>query len=114
LHGPAGKNLVAESTTLAAGDTIIVQNNGDTVIHVFGTLGGTGTVHALNAANNLAITINTGPNLFGPYDPSVFGSSFTITTATATGSVALYHIPARKPNPLCNPFETNSAAPDSP
>lgn len=114
LHSAAGKTLAAEATALAAGDTIVVQNNGDTAIHIFGTLAGTGTVHALNAANNVAITIGTGPNLFGPYDPAVFGSSFTITTATATGSVALYHIPARARNALSNPFETNPAALDAP
>jgi CubicO group peptidase (beta-lactamase class C family) len=112
LHTQTGKTLAAEATSLAAGDSIIFQNNGDTTVHIFGTLAGTGTVTALIPANNLAITIATGSNLFGPFDQAIFGKTVTITTATATGSVALYHIPTRLPNGLRNPFETNAAAAD--
>lgn len=115
LHTPAGVTPPAsEATALAAGDTIIVQNNGNTIIRVAVTLAGTATVQALNPANNQAVTLSTPETLIGPLDPAVFGSTVSITTATATGSVGLYALPARKPNPLCNPFETDGTKQDSP
>jgi len=113
LHTQAGKNLGSETTTIAAGDTVIFQNNGDTAVHINATTPGTGTVTALVPANNQAITIASGNNLFGPFDQGIFGNTVTITTATAVGSVALYHIPTRLPNGLRNPFETNANAADS-
>jgi hypothetical protein len=113
LHTPAGRALGVEATTLAAGDTIIMQNNGDTAAHVNITTPGTATAVALNSANNQAITLATGNNLLGPYDPGIFGSTVTITTATAVGTVALYHIPPRFSNGLRNPFEANPNAIDA-
>lgn len=113
LHSAAGRNLGVEATSVAAGDTIIVQNNGDTAIHVNATTPGTGTVVALVSANNQAITIASGNNLFGPYDPAIFGSTITITTASAIGSVALYHSAPRVANGLHNPFEANANAIDA-
>lgn len=113
LHSTTGKNLGTEATTIAAGDTIIFQNNGDTAVHINATTPGTGTVLGLNAANNIAITIASGNNLFGPYDQSLYGQTVTITTATAVGSVALYHVPQRLANGLHNPFETNPNALDA-
>jgi len=113
LHTPAGRNLGVEATALAAGDTIIMQNNGDTAAHVNITTPGTGTVVALNAANNQALTLSAGNNLLGPYDPAIFGSTVTITTATAIGTVALYHVPTRFANGLHNPFEANPNALDA-
>lgn len=104
----------SEATALAAGDTITYQNNGNTVLRIAVTLAGTGTVQGLNAANNQAITISTPEMLLGPYDPAIYGSTVTITTATATGSVALYNMPPRFSNALCNPFETDVTKPDSP
>ena len=78
------------------------------------TLAGTGTIQGLNAADNQALTLSTPEMLVGPLDPGVYGSTVSITTATATGSVALYNMPTRYANALLNPFETNAAAPDSP
>lgn len=115
LHATSGVVLPAsEATAIAAGDTIIFQNDGGTTLRFVVTLAGTGTVQALNAANNVALTISTPEMTLGPYDPAIFGSTVTITTATATGSVALYKMVKRIPNGLCNPFETNASAPDSP
>jgi hypothetical protein len=114
-HTVAGVVLPAsEATALAAGDTIIFQNNGNTVLRIAVTLAGTGTILGLVSANNQAITISTPEMLIGPLDPAVFGSTVTITTATATGSVALYNMPTRYRNALLNPFETNVVNPDSP
>lgn len=104
----------SEATALAAGDSIVYQNNGNTVVRVVVTVAGTGTVQALNAANNQPITLSVPGVLLGPYDPAIFGSAVTITTATATGSVALYNQSARYRNALCNPFETDVTKPDSP
>ena len=116
LHSKAGVTLAAsEATAIAAGDTIIHQNNGNTVVRVVATTGGTGTVKGLiTPANDQAVTLAVGDNLLGPFDPAIFGSTVTITTATAVGSVALYQMAPRIPNGLSNPFETNAAAPDSP
>ena len=115
LHGKTGVVLPAsEATALAAGDTIVYQNNGNTILRIAVTLAGTGTVQGLNAANNQAITISTPEVLLGPYDPAVYGSTVTITTATATGSIALYNQAPRIPNGLANPFETDPTKPDSP
>lgn len=115
LHGASGVVLPAsEATTIAAGDTIVFQNNGDTLLRFVVTLAGTGTIQALNAANNVALTISTPEMNIGPLDPAVFGSTVTITTATATGSVALYKMAPRNRNGLANPFETNGAAVDAP
>lgn len=113
LHTAAGRALAAEATAVAAGDTIIYQNNGDTVVHVNVTTPGTGVVTAINPANNQAVTLTAGNNLLGPYDPAIFGSTVTITTATAIGSVGLYHMPTRFANALHNPFETNPNALDA-
>lgn len=115
LSALAGTVLPAsEATAIAAGDTIIFQNNGNTILRIAVTLAGTGTITALNAANNQALTLSTPEMLIGPLDPGVFGSTVTITTATATGSCALYVLPTRYANGYCNPFETNAANPDSP
>jgi hypothetical protein len=114
LHSTTGKLLGTESTTLAAGDTILVQNSGDTVVHINATTAGTGTVKGLiTPGNDQAITIGLGNNLFGPYDQAIFGQTLTITTATAVGSVGLYHSVPRLTNGLHNPFETSSSAPDA-
>src|SRR5262245_43723331 len=113
LHSTAGRTLGVEATALAAGNTIVFQNNGDTALHINGTTAGTGTVVALIPANNVSITIALGNNVYGPFDPAVFGSTVTVTTATAVGSAALYHMPTRTPNGLRNPFETNANAVDA-
>ena len=105
----------SEATSLAAGDTIIYQNNGNTILRIAVTLAGTGTIKGLiTPANDQAITISTPEMFIGPLDPAVFGSTVTITTATATGSLALYNTAARVPNALANPFETDATKPDSP
>jgi hypothetical protein len=104
----------SEATAVVAGDTIVYQNNGNDVLRFAVTLAGTATVVALNAANNQALTISTPEMLLGPYDPAIFGQTVTITTATCTGSVALYKMPARTSNGLANPFETVVTAADSP
>lgn len=116
LHAPAGVVLPAsEATALAAGDTIIFQNNGNTILRVAVTLAGTATIKGLiTPANDQAVTLSTPGVLIGPLDPGVFGSTVTITTATATGSVALYNMPPRYRNALCNAFETDVTKPDSP
>lgn len=115
LHAQPGVVLPSsEATAIAAGDTIVYQNNGDTILRFVVTLAGTGTIVALNSANNVALTISTPEMNIGPLDPAVFGSTVTITTATATGSVALYKMVPRNRNGLANPFETNGAAPDAP
>lgn len=114
LHNPNGGLLSAsEATAVAAGDTIVVQNNGNQIIRFVVTTAGTGTVVALNSANNIALTFSVGENLLGPYDPSLFGSTLTITTAAAVGSVGLYAVGSRYPNALRNPFETNPTAVDA-
>lgn len=104
----------SEATALAAGDTIVFQNNGNTLLRIAVTLAGTGTVQGLKAADNQAITISTPETFLGPYDPAIYGSTVTITTATATGSIALYTQAPRIPNGLANPFETDPTKPDSP
>lgn len=115
LHTPAGVTPAAsEATALAAGNSIVFQNNGNTIVRIQAGVAGTGTVTALNSANNQAITISTPETLVGPLDPAVFGSTVTITTATATGTVGLYEVPPRYANGLRNPFETNAAAVDAP
>lgn len=114
VHSAAGTALpTTESTTLSAGDTVVFQNNGNTLVRIAATTAGTGTVEALNSANNEAITIASGSNLFGPYDPGVFGETVTITTATAVGTVGLYIMGTRYPNGLRNPFETTADARDA-
>lgn len=114
LHTAAGITpAAAEATALAAGNTIVFQNNGNTICRIQAGVAGTGTVVALNAANNQAVTIATPETLVGPLDPAVFGQTVTITTATATGTVALYQVPPRYANGLRNPFETNAAAVDA-
>ena len=115
-HTKTGTVLPAsEATALAAGDTIIFQNNGNTVLRIAVTLAGTGTIKGLiTPGNDQAITIATPEMLIGPLDPAVFGTTVTITTATATGTLALYNMPPRIANALCNPFETDPTKPDSP
>lgn len=114
LHTPAGVTPPAsETTTVAAGDTIQCQNNGNTIVRVVCTTAGTGTVVALNSANNQAVTLASGENLLGPYDPAVFGNTLTINTTTAIGSVALYLMPTRYANGWRNPFEASAIAADS-
>ena len=113
LHSAAGRTLGTEATALAAGNSIVFQNTGDIAVHINATTAGTGIVQGLVSANNQSITIGSGNNLFGPYDQSLYGSTVTITTATAVGSVALYHMPSRLPNGLHNPFETNANAADA-
>jgi hypothetical protein len=113
LHSAAGRALGVEATSLAATNTIVFQNNGDTALHINATTAGTGTVLGLLAANNQAITIASGNNVYGPFDQAIFGQTVSVTTATAVGSVALYHIPPRVANGLHNPFETNANAADA-
>lgn len=114
LHNPAGSLLASsEATALAAGDTVLIQNNGNTVAHFKITTAGTGTVVAINSANNQAITLALGDVLAGPWDPAVFGSTVTITTAAAIGSVGLYTTTQRFRNAAANPFELNATAPDA-
>jgi hypothetical protein len=114
-HSKTGVVLPAsEATAIAAGDTIIFQNNGNTILRLAVTLAGTGTILGLVSANNQALTLSTPEMLIGPLDPGVYGSTVTITTATATGSCALYNMPPRFSNGYCNPFETNVVNPDSP
>jgi hypothetical protein len=113
LHSAAGRTLGVETASVAAGNSVVFQNNGDTIVHFNATTAGTGTVVALNSANNQSITIGSGNNLFGPYDQAVFGATVTINTSTAVGSVALYHSVQRYANGLHNPFETNANAADA-
>ena len=116
LHSLTGVLLpAAEATALAAGDTIIYQNNGNTVLRVVATTPGTGTIKGLiTPGNDQAVTFASGTTLIGPLDPAIYGSTVTITTATAIGSVGCYLMVKRIANGLFNPFETNAAAPDSP
>ena len=114
LHSPSGVTPPAsEANAFAAGNSIVYQNNGNFVLRIVCTTAGTGTVVALNAANNQALTLPIGETLVGPLDPGVFGSVVTITTATAIGSTALYALPGRFLNGLRNPFETVATAADS-
>jgi hypothetical protein len=115
-HTKAGTVLPAsEATAIAAADTIIFQNNGNTILRFVLTLAGTATVKGtITPANDLAVTLTAPEMLLGPFDPGIFGTTVTITTATATGSVALYNMPPRYGNALCNPFQTDSTKPDSP
>lgn len=113
LHSAAGTLLAAsEATSLAAGDTIQYQNTGNVLLRVVVTTAGTGTVQGLNAANNIPLTLAVGNNLLGPYDPTLYGSTVNITTATAIGSVATYIIGTRFLNGQRNPFETDATKPD--
>ena len=115
-HTKTGTVLpTSEATSIVAGDTIVYQNNGNTVLRFAVTLAGTATVKGLiTPANDQALTISTPEMLLGPYDPAVYGTTVTITTATCTGSVALYNMPPRIANALANPFETDVTKPDSP
>ena len=114
-------NLGAETTTYAAGITLVVtRNNGNTLLHLHTTTSGTGTINALLPANNVSLTLTaTGDLICGPFPTAIFGNTFTITTATAVGSVAAYALPAApgvavgsSPNGQHNPFESNVYAAD--
>jgi hypothetical protein len=109
----AGRALGTESTAFTAGQSLTFQNAGDTALHVNATTAGTGVVQGLLPANNQSITIALGNNLFGPFDQSLYGQTVTVTTATAVGSAALYHMPARLPNGLHSPFQLNPNAVDA-
>lgn len=111
-HTQAGVNLTTETTTFTAGQTLQFQNNGNTVVHIQATIAGTGTVNALVSANNQSITIASGANLYGPFPQATFGTSPTITTATATGSVACYQQVPMGVNGTHNPFEATATATD--
>lgn len=115
LSAPAGTVIDGAETdfTLAAGDSISYQNNGDCVLKLKITTAGTGTIVALNAANNQALTLAIGTLLLPPLDPSIFGSTVSITTATAVGTGALYRVAPRFPNALHNGFETVITAVDA-
>lgn len=114
LHSQAGTLLAAsEATALAAGDSVVFQNTGNVILRIVVTTAGTGTIVALNAANNQALTLALGDNLIGPLDQAIFGNTVTVNTATAVGSVATYQVGARFPNGQRNPFETNPTAPDA-
>jgi hypothetical protein len=116
LSANAGVSIAAAEAdvVLAAGDSISYQNNGDCVLKLQVTTSCTGTVQALSAPNNVALTLTSGQTLLlGPYDPAVFGQMVSITTATAVGTAALYWLTPRYPNGLRNPFETNPAAVDA-
>ena len=114
LHSSVGTLLVAaEATAVAAGDTIQYQNTGNVIARVMVTTAGTGTVLGLNAANNIPITLAVGENLLGPYDQALYGSTVTITTSAAIGSVGTYLVAARFANGQRNPFEANPLAPDA-
>lgn len=114
LHTASGNLLAtAEATALAAGDTIQYQNTGNVILRIVVTTAGTGTINALNAANNQAVTLSIGDVLIGPLDPAIFGYNVSITTATAVGTVATYLMPTRFANGARNPFETSVIAPDA-
>jgi hypothetical protein len=77
LATPAGVSIAAAEVdvTLAAGDSITFQNNGDCVLKLQVTTSGTGTINALSAPNNQALTLTSGQTLLiGPLDPAVFGA----------------------------------------
>lgn len=114
LHSTAGVTPpTTEPTAFAAGNSIVYQNNGNTVLRIVCTTAGTGTVVALVSANNQAVTLPIGETLLGPYDQGVYGQSVTITTATAIGTVGTYILPGRFANGLRNPFETSTTAIDA-
>lgn len=115
LNASAGTVIdgVESDFTLAAGDSISYQNNGDCILKLKITTAGTGTIVALNSANNQALTLAIGTLLLPPLDPAIFGSTVSITTATAVGTGALYRVAQRLPNALHNPFELVISAVDA-
>lgn len=115
LHTPNTIALLAaaEATAIAAGDTITFQNSGNVILRFVVTTPGTGTIVALNPANNVALTLAAGDNLIGPLDPVVFGTTVTITTASAVGSCAVYVTASRFVNAVHNPFAVSAIAVDA-
>lgn len=114
LHSQAGVTPpTTEPTAFAAGNSIVYQNNGNFVLRIVCTTAGTGTIVALNSANNQALTLPVGETLVGPLDQAIFGQTVTINTVTAIGSTGLYALPGRFLNGLRNPFETVATAVDS-
>lgn len=107
-----GKLLGSEATAFAAGDSLTVQNTGDVMVHIHVTTAGTGIVVALDSSNNVGLTLAVGDLILPPLDPAVFGTSVTITTATAIGSAAAFLVPEKFVNPDHNPFETDVTALD--
>lgn len=114
LHTAAGVTPPSsEPTAFTAGQGIVYQNNGNAILRIVCTTAGTGTIVALSSGNNQSLTLPVGETLIGPLDPSIFGSTVTITTATAVGSSGLYTITNRFLNGLRNPFENSPTAADA-
>lgn len=108
------KAVTASSgTSFAAGDSFTFANNGHTLLVLHVTTSGTGTIEALDSGDDVDMTLTaTADYVIGPLDPSVFGSSVTVTTATAVGDYATFDRTASFHNALHNPFESTDTAPD--
>jgi streptogramin lyase len=106
--------------TLSAGDSFTLANNGSTVLALYITTSGTGTIDAIASANDVAMTFTaTATYVIGPLDPTVFGTSVTISTTTAAGKYETFAVnecvAGGQPPPfgaLHNPFEATATNPD--